>query len=52
MHRGMVDCGTGGVPRMSYEDIREIMERRLAQQKKGLLTDSEVAKIVESVCSV
>ena len=48
MHRGMVNEGTRGVPRMSYEDIRSIMDRKLAQQKRGILTDAEVASIVKS----
>jgi len=43
----MVNEGTRGVPRMTYEDIRSLMDKRLAQQKKGLLTDAEVAKIVK-----
>ena len=32
---------------MSYEDIRGLMDKRLAMQKKGLLTDREIKKIVD-----
>ena len=35
------------VPRLSYEDIKQIMERRLAQQKRGLLTENEINHIVK-----
>lgn len=34
-------------PQLSYDDIKTIMERRLAQQKKGLLTDHEMSNIVK-----
>ena len=36
------------VPRLSYEDIKQIMERRLAQQKRGILTKSEINHIVKN----
>ena len=35
------------VPRLSYEDIKQIMERRLAQQKRGILTENEINHIVK-----
>ena len=35
------------VPRLSYEDIKQIMERRLAQQNRGLLTENEINHIVK-----
>ena len=35
------------LPRMAYDDIRRIMQKRELQQKKGLLTDREVEVIVE-----
>jgi hypothetical protein len=31
---------------LNYMDIRKIMDRRLVQQKKGLLTDAEIQKLV------
>jgi hypothetical protein len=31
---------------LNYMDIRKIMDKRLAQQKKGLLTDAEIKKLV------
>ena len=35
------------MPRMSYEDIREHMERKLAHGKRGTLTESEVKAVVD-----
>ena len=35
------------VPRLSYEDIKQIMECRLAQQKRGILAESEINHIVK-----
>ena len=35
------------VPRLSYEDIRKIMERRLTLQKRELLTEREIGNIVQ-----
>ena len=46
----MDESGTGGndqVPRMSDNDIKQIMERRLVQQKKGLLYAREIQVIVK-----
>jgi hypothetical protein len=31
---------------LNYMDIRKIMDRRSVQQKKGLLTDAEIQKLV------
>ena len=31
---------------LNYMDIRKIMDRRTVQQKKGLLTDAEIQKLV------
>ena len=36
------------VPRLSYEDIKQIMERRLAQQKCGILTENKMNHIVNN----
>ncbi len=33
-------------PQLNYMDTRGIMDRRLVQQKKGLLTDAEIQKMV------
>ena len=38
-------CGYN-TPRLSYDNIRETMERGLAQQNKGLLTENEIRHIV------
>ena len=35
------------LPRMAYNDIQRIMQKRELQQKKGLLTDREVEVIVQ-----
>ena len=35
------------MPGLSYEDTKQIMERRLAQQKRGILTKSEINHIVK-----
>ena len=35
------------VPRMSYGDTKQIIEHRLAQQKRGILTESEINHIVK-----
>ena len=34
------------VPRLSYEDIKQIMEHRLVQQKPGILTKNKINRIV------
>ncbi len=41
-----VVCQSYKIPRMSYEDIRKIMDRKLAIQMKGVLTDKEIRTIV------
>ena len=50
-YRHEVNNSTNGhryeVPRLSYEDTKQIMERRLAQQKRGILTKSEINHIVK-----
>ena len=46
VHRGMVKQNYK-IPRMSYDDIRKLMDRRSTQQKKGMLTAEEIAKIVD-----
>ena len=35
------------IPRMSYEDIREYMEHKLAHGMRGTLTESEVKLLVD-----
>ena len=35
------------MPRFSYEDIKQTMERRLAQQKRGILTKNKINNIVK-----
>jgi hypothetical protein len=39
-------CFRKGVSQLNYMDIRKIMDRRSVQQKKGLLTDAEIQKLV------
>ena len=45
-HHGMIRHNYK-ISRMSYEDIRSIMEKKQAMQKKGTLTDQEIKKIVD-----
>ena len=35
------------VPRLAYEDIKQITERVLVQQKCGILTENEINYIVK-----
>ena len=44
-HRSMLPLNYR-LPQMSYDDIRQIMNRRELQQKKGLMTDNEIEKLV------
>ena len=50
-HQYEVNNGTNvhryEVYRLTYEDIKQIMERRLVQQKRGILTKSEINRIVK-----
>ena len=50
-HRYEVNNSTTGrrceVPSLSYEDIKRIMEHRLAEQKRGILTKSEINHIIK-----
>ena len=46
VHRGMVTQNYN-IPRISYDDIQKLMDRRSTQQKKGMLTAEEIAKIVD-----
>jgi hypothetical protein len=39
-------CFRKEASQLNYMDIRKIMDRRLVQQKKGLLTDAEIQKLV------
>ena len=50
-HRDEVNNSKDGhryeMPRFSYEDIKQTMERRLAQQKRGILTKNKINNIVK-----
>ena len=35
------------VPRLSYKDIKRIIERRLAQQTCGLLTEHKISHLIK-----
>ena len=35
------------VPRLSYEDIKQLMEHRLAQRKREILTENKINHIVK-----
>ena len=35
-----------GASQLNYMDIRKIMDRRTVQQRKGLLSDAEIQKLV------
>ena len=39
-------CFRKGASQLNYMDIRKIMDRWMVQQKKGLLTDAEIQKLV------
>jgi hypothetical protein len=39
-------CFRKRASQLNYMDIRKIMDRRTVQQKKGLLTDAEIQKLV------
>jgi hypothetical protein len=60
MHTQSLEAGGGGKPigqkdkvcfrkgasQLNYMDIRKVMDRHLVQQKKGLLTDAGIQKLV------
>ena len=39
-------CFRKRASQLNYMDLRKIMDRRTVQQKKGLLTDAEIQKLV------
>ena len=46
MHQGMIHHNCK-IPRMSYDDIRSLMEKKRTMKKKGRLMDQEIKKIVD-----
>ena len=45
VHRGMVQHNYK-IPTLKYEDIKEMMDKKVAQQKKGMLTDKEIELMI------